>query len=51
MCLCMFIKLFYIFKGKTALHYAAAYGDHEKVKVLIKGGCNPDKRDNKVLYH
>lgn len=32
--------------GSTALHYAAEANDEIMVKILLKGGCNPDIRNN-----
>lgn len=32
--------------GLTALHFAAAHGEHESVRLLLAHGARPDLRDN-----
>lgn len=44
----LFICLFFIFLGKTSLHWAASVNNVAAAKVLLHHGANRDAQDNKV---
>lgn len=44
----LFSNDFFLFAGKTALHWAAAVDNHQAVQMLIEKGANKDAKDARV---